>query len=86
MTAALTTPGELVLQTAVRAGEPFVVGPHESEEGGVRIIRMATVHRRGFAEFVDGQDSLEPEDAVPDGESLAWSTEHGALTSPGSSR
>jgi len=49
MTAALTTPGQLVLQTAVRAGEPFVVGPLESEEGRVRIIRMATVHRRHAA-------------------------------------
>lgn len=34
----------------------------------------------------DGQDRFEPKDAVPDGESLAWSTEHGALTSPDSSR
>lgn len=46
--------GELVLQNAVEAGEPFVVGSHDVEEGRVRVTRMATVHRRGFVELVDG--------------------------------
>ena len=49
MTSAFTTPGELVLQTAVEAVEPFVFEPHENEEGRVRTIRMATVHRRHAA-------------------------------------
>ena len=78
--------GELVLQNAVEAGEPFVVGSHDLEDGRVRVTRMATVHRRGFAKFVDGQDRFEPEDAIPDGEALPWSTEHGAVTSPNFSR